>query len=285
MQLTTVICNYNTRDELARVLASLQQAGGDLDHEIIVVDNASQDGSAAMVRESFPGVKLIESGTNRWYTGGNNLGMRAAQGDYVLILNPDTLIPPGALQIWVTYLNDHPQVGAVTSRMTFADGTVQRTCSRLAGYTDFLLTYTFLGTIFQRWRERLRRAMWYDGWDRNTSQAVEVAPGSCLAVRRSILDQINYFDEMLKLFFTDDDICRRIVATGCEIHFIAETTIIHDEHASLNKVPRLTTRVYFDDLITYTRKYHGQLAAWVLAALVLPTRIAMQLKSCLRRSF
>ena len=92
-------------------LESLQQTMSDLNHEIIVVDNASKDGSAAMVRERFPAVQVIESGANLWFTGGNNLGMRAAQGDYVWILNPDTTIHPHAAQTMIAYLDAHPDSG------------------------------------------------------------------------------------------------------------------------------------------------------------------------------
>ena len=281
MRLTTVICNYNTRGELARALDSLLATQGDLAHEIIVVDNASRDGSAAMVRERFPTVKVIESGANRWFSGGNNLGLRAASGDYTLILNPDTIMQPGVLHVLVAYLDVHPQVGAVTARMTFADGTVQHNGSRFADYTDFLLSYTLLGAIFPRWRARRRRAMWYDGWDRGSTRAVEVAPGSCIMARRAILERIGYFDERLKLFFTDDDLCRRIIGTGAEIHYVAQATIIHDEHASLNQVPRLTQRVYWEDLVEYVRKYHGAWAARLLAALLVPTRVGMWVKHAL----
>src|SRR5690554_5449591 len=109
MQLSTVICNYNTRDKLARLLESLPAATRERTHEIIVVDNASPDGSAAMVRERFPAVTLIASPENRWFSGGNNLGLRAAHGDYALILNPDTVIPPGALDTLLAYLDARPQ--------------------------------------------------------------------------------------------------------------------------------------------------------------------------------
>jgi GT2 family glycosyltransferase len=275
MKLTTIICNYNTRDVLARALESLLAAQGDLAAEIIVVDNASRDGSAEMVRQRFPGVEVIEAGANRWFSGGNNLGLRAARGEYALILNPDTIIPPGALTTLVAYLDEHPTVGAVTPRLTFADGTLQRTCSRFPAYADALLSYTLLGALFPRWRERRRRAMWYDGWERDSTRAVEVAPGSCLMAQRAILAQIGYFDERLRLFFTDDDLCRQIAGTGAAIHFVAGATIVHDEHASLSQVPRLTQRVYWQDLLSYTRKYHGRAAAWLLAALLLPTRAAM----------
>ncbi|NLX11686.1 MAG: glycosyltransferase family 2 protein [Chloroflexi bacterium] len=277
MQLTTVICNYNTRDKLAHALESLQHTAGDLAHEIIVVDNASTDGSAALVRDRFPGVRLIEPGANRWFSGGNNLGLRAAQGTYALILNPDTVILPGALQTLVAYLDAHPGVGAVTARMIFEDGTLQRNCSRFPGYLDLLLGYTVLGLLLRPWRERRRRRMWYAGWDRESTRPVEVAPGSCILARRAVLAQIDYFDERLKLFFTDDDLCRQIVATGAEIHYVAGATIIHDEHASLDQVPRLTRHVYFEDLLAYTRKYNGRLAAAVLAVLLLPMRL-MNLK-------
>jgi len=112
MKLSTVIVNYNTRDELARALESLIAAGGVAQHEIIVVDNASTDGSAAMVQERFPSARLIEPGENRWFSGGNNLGFRAAQGDYVHILNPDTVTLPGALPAMIAALDADPSLGA-----------------------------------------------------------------------------------------------------------------------------------------------------------------------------
>lgn len=279
MQLSTVICNYNTRDKLARLLKSLRAIPGDLDHEIIVVDNASTDGSAAMVRERFPSVTLIASPENRWFSGGNNLGLRAARGDYALILNPDTVIPHGGLQTLLGYLDTHPQAGAVTCRMVFADGRVQMNGSRLADYTDFLLSYTLLGALVPRWRDRRHAHMWYAGWDRGSTRPIEVAPGSCILARRVLLVQIDYFDERLKLFFTDDDLCRKLLATGAEIHYVADVTILHDEHASLDQVPRLARRVYFEDLLTYTRKVYGPLAAGLLATLLWPTRIGMQIKA------
>jgi GT2 family glycosyltransferase len=282
MKLTTVICNYNTRDALARALDSLHATTGDLAHEIIVVDNDSHDGSPDMIRERFPDVKLIESGANLWFTGGNNLGIRQAQGEYVLILNPDTVIRPGALQTMVGYLDAHPEVGAITSRMVFGDGALQRNCSRFATYTDLLLGYTFLGLILRPWRDRRRQAMWYAGWDRESDHVVEVAPDSNLMVRRPILERIDAFAERFKLYFTEDDICYRIRHTGNELHYVAGATIVHEEHASVSQVQRLATKVYFDDLITFARKYFGWPRALILAALIWPTRTAMNLKQRLR---
>jgi GT2 family glycosyltransferase len=185
---------------------------------------------------------------------------------------------PDVLQTLVDYLDTHADVGAVTGRMTFADGTPQYTCSQFADYTDFLLSYTFVGTLLHGWRDRRRRIMWYDGWQRDSTRAIEVAPGSLILARRAILNQIDHFDEQLKLFFTDDDLCRRIIGTGCKIHFVGGPTIIHDEHTSLKQVPQLTQQVYLADLITYTRKYHGPVLAFILALLLIPTRMVMSFK-------
>ena len=277
IRISTILCNYNTRDDLARTLGVLTAATVP-DHEIIVVDNDSRDGSAAMVRSNYPDVRLIESGANLWFSGGNNLGLRAAQGDYALILNPDTIVEPNTLPILAAYLDAHPEVGAVTPRMTFSDGTRQSNCSQFSDYRGFWLDYTLLGMLLGSWRARHLQAMWYADWDRESTRAVEVAPGSCIMVRRSLVARVGYFDERLKLFFTDDDLCRRIIATGAQIHYVVGTTIVHDEHASLKQVPRLTQRVYWADLIAYTRKYHGRALAWMLAGGLAPTRVGMELK-------
>lgn len=283
MQLSTVIVNYNTRDELVPTLNALIETDAGLEHEIIVVDNGSTDGSAAMISEQFPSVSLVEAGTNLWFTGGNNRGIHVAQGDYILSLNPDAVVRPGALQTMIAYLDSHPAAGAVTSRMVFSDGRTQRTCSRLAGYGDLVFDYTFLGWLLGPWRARRRREMWYADWDRESDRAVEVAPDSNLMIRRSVLDQTGLYDEHLKLYFTEDDLCRRIIDAGHEVHFVAGATVVHDEHASVSKVQRLATHVYFSDLITYTRKHFGRVAAWLLAALILPTRTAMYVKHSLTK--
>lgn len=281
MQLSIVIVSYNTRDEILKAVESIIETSHDLEYEIIVVDNGSSDGSVDAIRGRYPSVQLIDVGKNLWFTGGNNRGIRAAQGAYVLSLNPDTIVHPGALQTMMAYLDTHPTSGAVTTRMIFSDGKTQMSCSRLAGYIDLLLDYTLLGPLVARWREKRRRDMWYADWDRESDRVVEVAPDSNLMIRQSVLAKIGLYDEQLKLYFTEDDLCRRIAAAGYEVQYVAGATVVHDEHASVNKVQKLATRVYFDDLIAYTRKYFGRIGAILLAGLVFPTRTAMYIKQSL----
>jgi len=280
--LSILIVSYNTREPLRRCLESIRAARGDLDVEVIVVDNGSRDGSAAMVREVMPEAALIEPGWNTWFTGGNNLALKAAHGDYALILNPDTVIQPGALQTMIAYLKAHPEVGAIACRQRFPGGATIPNGSRAPRTPDLLLGYTFLGTLLAPWRDRRRAIMWYTGWDRTTTRPVEVIPDSSLMAARALLNDLAGFDETFKLYFTEDDICRRILATGRQIHFVAEAELEHEEHASTSQAQRLASRVYFDDLIVYARKYSGPLPALLVRALVAPTRWAMDVAQRLR---
>ena len=279
VKLSIVLCNYNTRDDLARCLDSILETEGELTLEVIVADNASSDGSADMVRRRFPQVTLLETGANLWFSGGNNRALRAARGEYALILNPDTIVEPGALQTLVCYLDDHPGVGIATSRMVFPSGAVQRNCSRFPTYPYLLLGHTFLGFLLRGRLAAIQREMWYADWDRESTRAVEVAPGSVLMGRARLLERLGYFDERLKLYFSDDDLCRRTRDAGAEVHYVAEATLVHGEHASVSQVQRLATRTYFDDMFVFAHKYYGAQRAALLRALALPTRLAMGLKS------
>ncbi len=278
LDLSIVIVNYNTRDYLRPCLASIEAQRGDLSVEVIVVDNASKDGSAAMVRGEFPRVLLVEPGVNTWFTGGNNLGISRAQGEFVLLLNSDTLIQPEMLPTMVAYLRIHPGVGALTCQQrSMDDGEILRIGSRVPRYLDLLLGYTFLGVIFAPVRDRRRTAMWYADWNRDTTRAVEVIPGSCIMARRDLLNRFGTFDTRLKLYFPEDDLFQRMIGTGLEIHFTAEAILIHKEHASTKQAQRLASQIYFDDLIAFTGKWHGKLAAFTLRLLLIPTRAAMDI--------
>lgn len=280
--LSIVIVNYNTRDYLRQCLASIDAQKGDVSVEVIVVDNASKDGSAAMLRSEFPQVRLVEPGVNTWFTGGNNLGVSRAEGDYVLLLNADTLVQPGMLPTSLQYLHAHPRVGALTCQQRSFNGDILRICSRVPAYLDLLFGYTFLGVIFASLRDRRRAAMWYSEWGRDTTRAVEDIPGSSIFAPRDLLAHFGPFDERLKLYFPEADLCKRILAEGYEIHFLADAVLLHEEHVSVRQAQRLTSRIYFDDLITFTRKWYGSIAAFLLALLVIPTRAGMDIAQRIR---
>lgn len=280
--LTIVIVNYNTCTPLRACLESILREQGDLQVETLVVDNGSVDGSTDMIREYAPAVRLIDPGINTWFAGGNNLGVREATGDYVLLLNPDTLVQPGMLQTMLAYLRQNPGVGAITCRMTYPDGRLQRTCSRKPTYRDLLLGYTFLGALFSGWRNRRRARMWYADWERDSEKSVEVLPGSCIMAPRSVLNAVQTFSEDFKLYFVEDDMCPRIRALGYDVRFVPDALVLHEEHASVKQVQRLASRVYFDDLLVFCRKHYGAWRMGLLRALMWPTRRAMDVAQRLR---
>jgi hypothetical protein len=263
-------------------MESILQNRGNLSVETIVVDNGSKDGSSAMVQAYAPDVTLIEPGYNSWFTGGNNIAVQAASGDFVWILNPDTIVQPDTMQIMLDYLKNHQHVGAVTGLMQFPDGSQQPTCSMTPRYPDLLLGYTFLGMLFSAKRDSRRREMFYENWDRQTIQAVEVAPDSNLMASRELLLKIDGYDEAMKLYFTEDDICHRIMDSGKEIHYLPDARLLHHEHASVEQVQRLASQIYFDDLLIFCQKYDGSAKMRFLQTLMIPTRWAMDLAQRLR---
>lgn len=280
MKVSIAIVSYNTRDFLRRCLDSIAATAGDIPHEVIVVDNASSDGSAAMVRAEYPQVRLIQPGGNTFYSEGNNIAIRAALGDYVLILNPDTELHEGALQTLLGKLEANPAWGAVTAHQLWTDGqTTLPICSRFNDYVDLWLGYTFFGVLLAPWRDKRRVHMWYDGWDRRADRQVDVAPGSCLLARRELLLSLGGFDAAMPLYFSDDDLCKRIAAAGHEVWYAADATITHEESASLRQVRTKATRAYFNDLATYTRKHFGPGRAALLMLFATPTRWLLNLSA------
>lgn len=285
LALSIVIVNYNTREQLEQCLLSIAAYKGEIALETLVIDNGSQDGSAAMVEahsEVYGWIRLIHQGHNSWFTGGNNLGIFAAQGEFVHILNPDTLIQEGALQRMLAYLRERPEVGAITCKMRFPDLSTQRTCSMIPSYVDLVLGYSFLGVLLSPVRDRRRRVMWYSDWQRDYSRSVEVIPGSNMMASRQLLQGLGGMDAEMLLYFCEDDLCKRILEQGLEIHFLSDALILHEENASTKQVQRLASRIYFDDLLVFTKKHYGRLGAYLLRALIWPTRYGMDLAQRLR---
>ncbi|MDX2163651.1 MAG: glycosyltransferase family 2 protein [bacterium] len=272
--LSVIIVNYNTRADLHACLSAIHEC-----HplpEVIVVDNASTDGSAAMVRESFPRVVLLEPGRNTWFCGGNNLGLAAAHGEYALLLNPDTIPPPGAFARMVDFLRAHPAYAGVTLQLRYPDGTIQRTCSRIPTFEYLLITQTPLQWLFPRRRRALQAHHWYDdqGWDRTVDHDVEAVPGSCTLMRHADL----HLNPDLRLYFPEEALAR--TAGGRKFRFLAEPFIWHREKSATRSARAM--RIYFADMITYTRRYHGAAHAALLWACSRPLQWALEIGWLLR---
>ena len=265
VKLSVVIVNYNSWGHLQRCLKAL--ADSILQPEIIVVDN---DGSAEHVNAQFPHVRLLTQSQNQWFCGGNNIGIAAAQGDYVLLLNPDTAPQPDALQVLVDFMDENLDYRGATLQLRYPNGQIQRTCSRIPTYPYLLLNHTPLDWLLRGWRDQLNAQHWYMDWDRTTDQDIKVMPGSCLMMRRRDLS----LTHDCLLYFPEDDLAQRF--KNAQFRFLSATYITHHEKSVTQT--GLATRVYYRDLLRYVRRYHGAAAAALLWALSRPLLWGMGVK-------
>ncbi|MHB8992743.1 MAG: glycosyltransferase family 2 protein [Chloroflexota bacterium] len=218
--LTVIVVNWNTRELLRRCLLSLQLAPDAAGAQLVVVDNASSDGSAEMVRSQFPRVELIPSGANLGFAGGNNLALSRALGRYVLFLNPDTEVNPGAIGSMVHYLDDRPEVALVGTTLLNPDGSLQPSCHRY---------YGFWHTVrYNRLVDRLAGAGELSSVNRESRPGdVDWMTGACLLVRKSVLDQVGWFDPGFFVYGEEIDLQYRIKKAGWRVSYLPSCGVVH----------------------------------------------------------
>ncbi len=260
--LSIIVVNWNTRNLLAGCLASVMETAGDLDPEVWVVDNASSDGSAAMVRERFPQVRLIENVQNIGFARANNQALAQADGRYLLLLNSDTIVKPGALRALVEFMDAHPDAGAVGARLLNADGSLQPSCHpMLTPWREF-------------WRllflETMRRCATYDmaRWDVDTPRQVEVIKGACLMVRREALDQVGQLDEGYFMYTEEVDLCYRLAQAGWKLYWVPQAQVVHYDGQSAKQVAERMYVQLYRSKVQFYRKFGGERQARLFKRLV-----------------
>jgi N-acetylglucosaminyl-diphospho-decaprenol L-rhamnosyltransferase len=253
--ISIIIVSWNVRDRLRACLASL--TGGDSHVETIVVDAASADGTATMVRADFPAVRLIASADNLGYSRGNNLGLAQARGRYALILNPDTELDGPALPSMLGYLDANPAVGVLGPRLVLPDQSVQASRRRF----PTLLTAIFESTWLQGLAPRGVLARYYAA-DLPADQPAEVdwLVGAALMVRRAVWEQVGVLDDNFFMYSEELDWQRRIKAAGWKIVYFPAAQVRHFEAQSSAQVPAATHIRFNTSKVRYFRKYHGALA-------------------------
>ena len=251
-----VILSWNTVELLRACLCSLQEREQGVELEVLVVDNGSADGSAEMVEREFPAVQLLRNPENRGYAGGNNQGVAATDAPFVLLLNSDTEVTPGAIGRLRDHLIAHPELGAVAPRLSNPDGSVQRACMRFPNLRVALL----YDSLWERWfgRPKSVRRYFMEDFDHLHSCDVDQPPGACLLLPRAVWDAVGGFDESLWLFFNDVDLCKKIVAAGHRLHYLAEAEVVHHGGRSTSQFPEFV-RVWNVNRVRYYRKHHGWL--------------------------
>jgi GT2 family glycosyltransferase len=251
-RLSIVIVSWNTRELLARCLRSLDV---DPETEIFVVDNASADGSAAMVQEQFPGVRLLVNPENLGFARACNQAIRCSSGRYILLLNPDTEVRPGAVAVLARCLASHPPVGAVGARIVNPDGSLQTSCFREPRLSRELWRLLHLDVF---WPYAVYRVQ---NWDLTRPRQVETLLGACLMLRRAALDSIGPLDEDYFIYSEEVDLCLRLRRRGWHLIWAPQAVVMHRGGESTRQVAAAMFVRLYQGKILFFRKHHGRAAA------------------------
>jgi GT2 family glycosyltransferase len=280
IDLSVVIVNWNVHELLGRCLHSILDPGLALESggagvwrlqfadlpacsvEVIVVDSGSSDGSVEMVRRDFPEVRLHASEENLGYTGGNNLGIRASSGRYVLILNPDTEVVGAALPAMVGYMDEHTEVGVLGPQLLWPDGRVQSSRRRFPSLGTALVESTFL----QKWFPGLPLLRRYYVLDRPDDAVSEVGwvSGACMLVRRAAIDEVGLLDDGYFMYSEEMDWQKRMQGAGWRVVYWPTAQVVHHEGKSSEQVVALRHIRFGRSRVRYIGKHHGRFAGQVV---------------------
>ncbi len=250
-----IVVNWNTQDILRNCLKSIYEQGGEVALEVIVVDNASTDGSADMVRKDFPQVILIENSENRGFAAANNQGIAKAMGRYILLLNSDTVILDKAIEKTISFADAHPESAVVGCRVLNPDRTLQPTCFMFPSILNMLLLTTYLYKLFPKSRFFGRERMTW--WSRNDIREVDVVTGCFMLVRCEAIEQVGLLDERFFIYGEETDWCCRFKNAGWKVMFTPYTNIIHLGGQSTQKKATAMVVQLRKSILQFMKKYHS----------------------------
>ena len=232
--MTIIIVNYNVKEFLEQSIISIKKSCKDIDYELFVVDNASSDGSVELIKRKFPGIKLIANTENKGFAAANNQAMRQAQGEYILLINPDTIVQEDTVPVVLNFFKDHPGCGMVGCKILNPDGSLQLPCRRSFPTPWVAFTkISGLSKLFPRSKFFGRYNLTY--LDPDETYEVEAISGSFMFFRRQVIDRMGYLDESFFMYGEDLDWCFRIREAGWRIFYLPETKIVHFKGESSKK--------------------------------------------------
>lgn len=266
--IAVAVVSYNTREHLRACLAKVF---AESPIQVIVVDNGSSDGSGEMVAAEFPAAELHVDWSNRGYGAAANQAIARARAPYILLLNSDTIVQPGALDALSNYLDQHPSVGILAPRLLNPNGTLQRSCFPFP--TPLL---PFLGQrplVRMLTRVPLLRDRHVTAWSHDQPRRVPWALGAALAVRRKAFDEVGGFDESFRMYFEETDLCYRLKVAGWETHFSPVTDVVHVGGASTSQYRAAMVAELFVSSLLFYEQHSSRLG---LAVATVVTRLSVR---------
>jgi len=248
-----VVVNYNAGDHLLRCVESVDAQAGEAAVEIVVVDNASRDGSTDRLADAHPEVQRIENGDNRGFAVAANQGIRATTAPYVFVLNPDADVTGGTLAGLLKLAEDRPRAGAIGPLVRDLDGSLYPSARKVPTIGE-AVGHAFLHPFDPN--NRFSRAYTMADWDRASEREVSWVSGSCVLLRRAALEQVGLFDEGYFMYAEDVDLCTRLRRAGWTVLFTPELEVTHERGVSTGNSKRMI-RVHSESIYRYFAKHHA----------------------------
>jgi len=260
MEISFIIVNWNTKDLLRGCLDSIAKTVGSLSHEIIVVDNASSDGSADMLAREYPSVRLIANAENRGFGAANNQGFAVMQGKYALLINTDAVITEGAVQKLWGFAEANPRAAIVCGQLLNADGSKQNSVAAFPTLLTLCLNTSLLEYLFPG-RYPSKR------YDHTEPLEVESAIGACMMIRKKALDEVSFFDERYFFFFEETDLAFAMKRAGWSVYQVPDARIYHFQGKSIGHNAKSRIEFY-RSRYQFLRKWHGSAYYRAAAAVI-----------------
>ena len=268
MKISVVIVNYNVKYYVGQCIDSVRRALQGIDSEIIVVDNHSRDGSVDYLSK-IEGVRIIESGHNLGFSKANNIAIRQSTAEYVLMLNPDTIVAEDAIRMIIDFADSHPQAGGIGVRMHNDWGTTARESRR--GLPSPMTSFYKIIGLSKRLPQHRKYGRYYMGWlPWDSPSRIEVVSGACFLVRRKALDEVGLMDEDYFMYGEDIDLSYRLLKSGWENWFVP-ADIIHYKGESTQKTSFNYVHVFYNAMLIFMRKHYSHLS-WLI---IWPLQIAV----------
>ncbi len=262
VKLSIIIVHTFEKLALRQTLRGLRRAAPQLSFELIIVDNNPAAGLKTLLQSEFPDVTYLQNERNLGFAKGMNVGIKAARGEYVLIFNPDILVPPGALEKMVNYLADHPDIGLLGPKLLNPDGSLQYSCYRLPTLMLPVYRRTPLGRLPFAKKVLNDYFMVQDSHDE--AMEVDAMIGASLLARRDRLVEINYFDERYQLYYEDNDLCRKFWDHGFRVVYYPDVSLTHYHRRAtadgglFQQILNKFTWIQIHSFLKYYFKYRGQ---------------------------
>lgn len=272
MDLSVIIVNYNVKEFLQNLLHSIEKASANLSKEIIVVDNASDDGSVEVIREKFPYVNLIENKINVGFGKANNQGLAIAKGKYILFINPDCIVSEDTLDKMISFFGGHSDCALAGCKILNSDGTLQLACRRsFPGPWTSFTKVTGLSNLFPKSRIFARYNLTY--LDENKTYEVDAVSGSFMMMRKTVYDNVGGFDEQFFMYGEDLDLCYRIQKAGHKVFYVHSTQVIHYKGESTKRSNLDETKLFYDAMHLFVKKH---LSSFPLVEIILRSAIGFR---------